>query len=102
MRAFTLVEVLVALALLSVAALGLGHSLLLAQRAQQESGRWMRAAALADEALERGRRGECPAAETIGEYGRSCLASGDAGLRRVEVVVRWRAHSLRLATWVRP
>jgi prepilin-type N-terminal cleavage/methylation domain-containing protein len=102
MRGFTLVEILVALVLLSVAAVGLGECLLVAQRAQIESGRWMRAVALAEEGLERARHSGCPGAELVDGYARTCVADGDATLTRLEVVVRWRGQAIHLATWVRP
>jgi prepilin-type N-terminal cleavage/methylation domain-containing protein len=105
MRGFTLIEAMMALLLLSFAAAALGESFLAAQRAQVEGGRWMRAAALAEEALERARLHGGSGADTVGSFSRSWTTSPGDGVRRLEVVVAWQAPSprhLRLVTLVRP
>jgi prepilin-type N-terminal cleavage/methylation domain-containing protein len=105
MRAFTLVEVLVALLLFSLVAIGLADGLIRAQQWQSESGRWMRATALADEALERARAGAPDGADTIGPFRRRWSSSPDDGVRRLEAVVAWdvpAARELRMSTRVRP
>lgn len=105
MRGFTLVELLVALVLFSLASLALGRTLLETQRAQSESGRWMRAASLADEALERARLVGGDGGDQVGAFRRRWSSSDEAGLRRIEVTVEWgepAARQIRLSTWVRP
>lgn len=103
MRGFTLVEVMVALVLLSLSAVALAHCLLLAQRLQIESGRWMRAAALAQEGLERARTLGCEADDVAGLFLRRCASTTSDGLRGIEVTVTWAApeqREFRLATVV--
>ncbi len=103
MRGFTLIEIMVALALLSFAAMGLANCLVTAQRAQVESGRWMRAFSLAEESIERARVSGCGAADVVDAYSRTCTASG-SGLERIEVAVSWSLpvrREVRLATMVR-
>jgi prepilin-type N-terminal cleavage/methylation domain-containing protein len=101
MRGFTLIEAMVALVLLSFTALALGQCLLTAQRAQQDSGRWMRAVALTEEALERARARAASGADVIERYQRR-WSSADAGggLRRIEAAVAWDGHEVRLASLV--
>lgn len=103
MRGFTLIEVMVALVLLSFAAIGLANCLVVAQRAQVESGRWMRALSLAEEGVERARANGCGAADVVEAYSRTCTTSG-SGLERIEVAVSWSLpvrREVRLATMVR-
>lgn len=102
MRGFTLVEVLVALLLLSIGALALADSLLAARRLQVESGRWMQAAALAEQGIERARAGAC-GDDVEGSFTRTCSSAAHGRLRRIEVHVRWSrpaARELSLTTLV--
>jgi len=101
MRGFTLIEAMVALVLLSFTAVALTECLLTAQRLQRESGRWMRAAALAEEALERARAGTASGSDEVGSFRRHwTTAAAGARLRRIDADVRWDEHLLRLSTLV--
>jgi prepilin-type N-terminal cleavage/methylation domain-containing protein len=101
MRGFTLIEAMVALVLLSLTALALGQCFLEAQRAQQESGRWMRAVALTEEALERARARPGSGSDLIERYARRWSSADEGGgLRRIEAVVAWDGHEVRLASLV--
>lgn len=99
MRGFTLVEAVVALLLVTVTALALTQCLLTAQRAQRESGRWMRAVALAEQAIEQARAGVADGGDTIsGCERRWTSAAAGPGLRRLEADVTWEAHRFHLQT----
>src|SRR5262245_6794549 len=101
MRGFTMIEAMVALVLLSFSALALSEGLLASHRMQKESGRWMRAVTLAEEAIERARARAGSGVDVIGPYERrwSSSAAGPA-LRRLEAEVRWESHSFALQTLV--
>jgi prepilin-type N-terminal cleavage/methylation domain-containing protein len=92
-RGFTVIEVLVAVALFAIVAAALAQTLMTAQRVRASSARWLQATALAEDRLERVRAGDRSAdAAPIGEFTRSWQAepSSDApGCERVEVVVTW-------------
>ena len=92
-RGFTLVEVLVAVAIFTALAAALGQTLVQAQQARAGSARWMRATQLAEERLERLRAGDrSEDAAPIGEFTRSWrgeAAAVDPGLERFEVEVVW-------------
>jgi prepilin-type N-terminal cleavage/methylation domain-containing protein len=103
----TLVEVLIALVLLSVISLALGSTLVAAQRAQRVSEHWMQALQLAAggvEELRAGRGlGRCPSQFRCS--GQLTPVGAAMGLQRVEVTVEWdddTAHSYQLSTLVRP
>ena len=102
MRGFTLMEAMIALLLMSFTGVALGQCLLAAQRAQRESGAWMRAIALSEEALERARARDASGADLVEGYQRSwsSVAAGD-GLRRIEAAVTWSGHEYRLASLVK-
>jgi type II secretory pathway pseudopilin PulG len=101
MRGFTLVEAVVALFLVSVTALALTQCLLTAQRAQRESGRWMRAVALAEQAIEQARAAGSDGGDALGGYERRWIsADAGPGLRRVEAEVTWDSHRFHLQTLV--
>ena len=98
-RGFTLVELLVAVAIFTVLAAGLAQTLVHAQQIRASSARWMRATQLAEERLERlraGDRGEDAA--PIGEFTRTWRAqpATDApGLERLDVEVAWEDRGLQ-------
>jgi Tfp pilus assembly protein PilV len=99
---FTLLEAMVALLLLSLTALALSECLLASQRMQQESGRWMRAVALAEQAVEQARAGAANGDDVVGLFARRWSSSlAGVGLWRVEVVVAWQGREYRLTTLVR-
>jgi len=92
-RAFTLVEVMVAVALLSVVALGMTTTLVGAQRARARSEQWMQATVAAVDGLEQLRAGHAlgPLRDP-GRFERSASVStwnGHPGLYRLEVTVSW-------------
>ena len=93
LQGFTLVEVTVALALLSVIALGLTNTLVSAQQARTSSERWMLATQLAAEGIEQLRAGHALAAVRAGAgFDRSGTVApwnGHLGLSRIEVTVTW-------------
>lgn len=89
-RGFTLIEVVVALLLLSLTALALVETLVAAQRAQQIAGQWMRATVLAEEAVERGRGARLAGGDTVlGFRRRWTVTASGADLDRIDVVVEW-------------
>jgi len=103
---FTLVEVMVALVLLAIVALGVTTTLISTQRALRENARWMQATQLAAQALERYRTG--PGVDPAPAPGflctlRSAPWEGHPGVQRVEVSVSWDdgVHSVHLITLVR-
>jgi prepilin-type N-terminal cleavage/methylation domain-containing protein len=90
---FTVVELLVALAIFTVLAAALAQTLIHAQQVRASSARWWRAGQLAEERLERLRAGD-RAVDTgpIGEFTRAWQIQPFAdqpGLERVDVVVSW-------------
>ena len=105
-RGLTLIEVMVAVVLLAIIALGLTTTLISTQRALMVSERRMRATQLAAEGLEQSRAGQSLSAVPDG-FARSVLVvpwNDHAGLRRLEVTVSWddgEPHSLHLATLAR-
>ena len=105
-RGVTLIEVIVAVALLAIIALGLTTTLISAQQTLRVSEQWMRATQLAAEGLEQSRAGHSLTAVPDG-FTRSVLVTpwnNHAGLRRLEVTVSWddgAPHSLQLTTLAR-
>jgi prepilin-type N-terminal cleavage/methylation domain-containing protein len=93
---FTLIEVLVALTLLSVIGMALASVLLGAQRTQRTSAGWMLAVQLAADGLEQLRAGRTLASAPPG-FSRlgSVTPTGVAGLQRLEVTVEWDDGALR-------
>jgi prepilin-type N-terminal cleavage/methylation domain-containing protein len=107
-RGFTLIEVMIALTLLSVVALSLSTILISTGRTLTASGKRMQATQLAAEAMEQLRAGQTPEGAHLPEgFERSAQATdldGQAGLRRLEVTVSWNdgaAHKLRLVSLAR-
>ena len=107
-RGFTLIEVMIALTLLSVVALSLSTTLISTHRALTASGKRMQATQLAAVAMEQLRAGQMPEGMHFAEgFDRSAQATvwgGQAGLRRLEVTVSWNdgdAHTLQLVTLAR-
>ena len=107
-RGFSLIELLIALALLSTVALGLSSTLITAHRALTASGKRMQAAQLAAEGLEQLRSGQVPGGVHLaGDFERSALVTpwgGHPDLRRLEVTVSWNdgdTHTLQLVTLAR-
>jgi prepilin-type N-terminal cleavage/methylation domain-containing protein len=105
---FSLVEVMVAVVLLSIMALGLGSTLIAAQRARAHSEHWMQAIQLAAEGLEQLRAGHALAAVAIpGAFTRSSSITpwrNHPGLYRLEVTVTWEdseSRSFQLLTLAR-
>lgn len=105
---FTLIELMIALVLLSAAALGLGSTLLGTQHAFAVSRRWVRAAQLAADGLEQLRAGQPPGpVHDAAEFTRAVAVtpwSGHVGLQRLEVTVTWNdgePHTVRLVTLAR-
>jgi prepilin-type N-terminal cleavage/methylation domain-containing protein len=90
---FALIEVLVAMLIAAIMAVGLVQTLAVAQAARRTGELWMRATQLAVEQMERARGGGCPASsEEIDRFRRECVVeavAGYPGLRRVTVVVSW-------------
>lgn len=90
---FTLVELLVAIAIFAALATGLAQTLAHAQQMRASSARWMRATQLAEERLERLRSGDrTDDAGPIGEFTRTWQAAPAAegpGLERLDVEVVW-------------
>jgi type II secretory pathway pseudopilin PulG len=106
--AFTLVEVIVATALLAMVALGLTSTLVDAQRGRAESEQSMRATQLAAEALERLRAGARSVADPpppgFERTTRVVPWTGHPGLDLLEVTVSWNdgtKHSFQLLTLAR-
>lgn len=106
-RGFSLIEVVVALLLLSVSALAVTEALLTAQRAQRLGGQWMRAADLAEQAIERARATRLGGNDRVGEFRRRwTVETADADLRltRIQVEIDWglpRPQHFTLAALVR-
>jgi prepilin-type N-terminal cleavage/methylation domain-containing protein len=107
-RGFTLIEVMIALTLLSVVALSLSTTLISTHRALTASGKRMQATQLAAEAMEQLRAGQMPEgvhfAEGFDRSAQATVLDGQAGLRRLEVTVSWNdgdAHTLQLVTLAR-
>lgn len=105
---FTLVEVLIAVVLLSVIALGLSSTLVSAQRARASSENWMRATQLAAQGMEQLRAGHAlTPLDLPNGFSRSSSAApwnGHARLDRLEVTVTWNdleLHSFQLVTLAR-
>ena len=92
-RGFTLVEMMVAVALLSTIALGLTMTLVSAQRARARSEQWMQAPVVAVEGLEQLRAGHALGPlRASGSFQRSGSVTawpGHAGVYRIEVTVSW-------------
>jgi len=104
---FSLVEVLVALVLLSFASLAVTSTLLTAQRSQRVAVRWGEAVQLAAEGVEQLRAGQAlmslPAGGRFRRRGRVVADAGRPGVATVEVEVAWEddgAGEYRLATTV--
>lgn len=95
-RGFTVVELLVAVAIFTALAAGLAQTLVHAQQARASSGRWMRATQLAEDRLERLRAGDrSEDAAPLGEFTRTWRSEPtDAalGLERFDVEVTWEDH----------
>jgi len=107
-RGFTLIEVMIAVALLSTVALAVTSTLVSAQHARAVSEQWMQATLLATEGLEQLRAGQPAAAlRTAGRFERSAVSgpwAGDPGVRRLEVTVTWNdgtAQRFQLTTLAR-
>jgi type II secretory pathway pseudopilin PulG len=106
--AFTVIEVMIAVALLSAVALGVTTTLVAAQRARAVSERWMQATQLAAEGLEQLRAGHALAPIRIpGGFersGRITVWNGHANVSELQVTVSWNdgdAHSFQLVTLMR-
>jgi len=106
-RGFTLMEVLVAVALLSVTALAVTTTLVSAQQARARSERWMQAMQLAAEGMEQLRAGAAAVAAAPPGYERTTTVTawnGHVGLYALEVTVTWNhwgAQQLQLTTLAR-
>ncbi len=105
---FMLIELMIALVLLSAAALALGSTLLSTQHALAASRRWVGAAQLAADGLEQLRAGQPPGpVRDAAEFARAVAVtpwSGHVGLQRLEVTVTWNdgeSHTVRLVTLAR-
>jgi prepilin-type N-terminal cleavage/methylation domain-containing protein len=104
---FTLIEVLIAVVLLSTCGLALARTLVSAQQAQRTSEHWMTAVQLAAEGVEQLRqgRGIDPAPVGTGfERSGQEVSAGPEQLCRLEVTVSWmdrEPRRFRLATLVR-
>ena len=105
---FTLIELMVALLLLSVAALALTTTLVSTRRALTLSAQWMRAAQLASEGIEQVRAGQVPdAGPTVDGFNRAATVTpwnGHAALQRLEVTISWydgEPHTFQLSTLAR-
>jgi prepilin-type N-terminal cleavage/methylation domain-containing protein len=92
-RGFTVIELLVAVAIFGVLAAGLAQTLIRAQQVRTSSARWMQATQLAEERLERLRAGDrTDDTGPIGAFMRSWQtqpALDQPGLERLDVVVTW-------------
>jgi type II secretory pathway component PulK len=89
----SLIEVLIALLVLSIVAAGLAQTLVVALRARRTSGYWMQATQLAVERVERARSGRFgDDSETLGMFQRNVRVRpglGSLPLERVDVTVEW-------------
>src|SRR5262245_33585013 len=96
---FTVIEVLVAVAIFTVLATALAQTLVHSQQARASSARWLRATQLAEERLERlraGDRSDDPA--PLGEFTRRWhgeAGPGAPGLERLDVQVDWEDRGAR-------
>jgi prepilin-type N-terminal cleavage/methylation domain-containing protein len=107
-RGFTLIEVLVAVLLLSTMALTLSRTLIASQRARATSERWTQAAQLAAEGVEQLRTGQALGPVRIpGDFGRRAAVTawnGHDRLVQLVVTVSWNdgsAHDFQLSTLAR-
>jgi prepilin-type N-terminal cleavage/methylation domain-containing protein len=105
---FTLIEVLVAVALLAVMALSLTQTLIASQQARARSERWAQATQLAAAGIEQLRAGHTPGLSGVaGGFDRRVEVTpwtGHAGLVRLAVTVSWddgAAQRLQLTTLAR-
>lgn len=91
-RGFSLIELLVAVAIFGVLAAALAHSVIAAQQARASTARWMRATQLAEERWERLRAGDRSEDGPVGEFRRAWSAAAsdiDPSLERCDVSVSW-------------
>jgi prepilin-type N-terminal cleavage/methylation domain-containing protein len=92
-RGATLMELLVALLIFSLAAAGWAQTLAVAQRARRTSEHWMRATQLAGDLMERLRAGtNTPPSASDGRFTsswRTAPVADIAGLSRLEVTIEW-------------
>jgi prepilin-type N-terminal cleavage/methylation domain-containing protein len=99
---FTLMELLVAVALFGLIAAGLAQTLVAAQQSRAGSARWLHATALAEERLERLRAGDrSHDGGPLGEFTRTWRAAPAPalpGLEQLEVEVTWHDHGLQRFT----
>ena len=90
---FGLVELLVALTLLSTIALALTSTIVTCHQARNRNERWMRATTLAAEGLEQLRAGQAlstiPQPTIFARRGNNQGLGGLPGLRRIDVSVSW-------------
>lgn len=107
-QGFSLIEVLIAMAILSVISLAVSTTLIGAQRARGTSERWMQALQLAAEGIEQVRAGHALGAVRIaGAFKRSGRVTpwrDHPGLYQLEVTVSWddpQPHALQLVTLAR-
>jgi prepilin-type N-terminal cleavage/methylation domain-containing protein len=107
-RGFTLVEVLVAVLLLSMIGFAVTHTCLQAQRVRRIGERQMWATILAAATMERMTAGAAGAADDVADgfepAARISSWDGAAGVDRIDVIVTWRepeAGEVRLSTLVR-
>jgi prepilin-type N-terminal cleavage/methylation domain-containing protein len=104
-RGFTLIEVLMAVVLLSTMALALTRTLIASQRARAVSERWMQATQLAAEGIEQLRAGQpVGPIRILGDFDRRGEVTpwmGNDRLVRLAVTVSWNdgeAHDFQLTT----
>ena len=108
-RGFTLVEVMMAVVVLSLVALALSSTLITARRARLVSQRRMKALQLAAQGMEQLRTGRSPApiSPNRDDFRRAAsitAAEGHPELLKLEVTVTWndgQAHSVRLRSAMR-
>lgn len=107
-QGFTLIEVLMAVLLLSTIALALTRTLISSQRARAASERWLQATQLAAEGIEQLRTGQPLGPIHIpGDFDRAAQVtpwSGHDGLVRLDVTVSWddgEPHRFQLSTLAR-
>jgi prepilin-type N-terminal cleavage/methylation domain-containing protein len=106
-RGFTLIEVLMAVVLLSTMALALSRTLIASQRARAASERWMQATRLAAEGIEQLRAGQPVGPSRVpGDFdrrGEVTAWNDDDRLVRLAVTVSWNdgePHDFQLTTLV--